>query len=112
MTIYTPDNWVILRIGGNTPHYKVLGGWYGGYLNGNSWRMNSGVTRHTFDEEGGIWEFYGSSGSSYCCHVDNYRMNSTMASVYDQLKESRGYTIEVLEDQEWNTKDWDWLIGP
>ena len=52
---YTPDNWVVLKItntkrSGNTGYgrteqvlYKVLAGWGGGYLDGDSWRMNSGI---------------------------------------------------------------------
>lgn len=100
--IYEPDNWVILKIGGAPRHYRVLGGWFGGYLRGNSWRLNSGIKRHDFD--GDYWTFYGSSGSPYKCYVDNYRMNSTMLGVYNQLKELDGYAVEVLEDQEWNKK--------
>jgi hypothetical protein len=29
---YIPDNWVILKIKGSDPHYKVLAGWSGSYL--------------------------------------------------------------------------------
>lgn len=108
MTNYTPDNWVILKIGGNDPHCRVLGGWYGGYLKGNSWRLNSGIKRHTFD--GDYWNFYGSSGSCYSCYVDNYRMNSLMADVYENLKLRFGDEVSVLEDQEWNREGWDWII--
>lgn len=44
MNEYWPDNWVVLKIAvdGNTL-YKVLGGWSGGYLDGDSWRMNHSV---------------------------------------------------------------------
>jgi hypothetical protein len=44
MSEYLPDNWVVLKINheGKTL-YKVLAGWIGGYLNGDSWRMNSGM---------------------------------------------------------------------
>lgn len=108
MANYTPDNWVVLKIGGNTPHYRVLGGWIGGYLNGNSWRLNSGIKRHDFD--GDYWNFYGSSGSCYSCYVDNYRMNSLMADVHEHLKTVFGDEVKVLEDQEWVKEGWDWII--
>ena len=54
MSDYRPDNWVVIKFtqqvkSGNTGYgrtekvfYKVLGGWSGGYLDGDSWRMNSG----------------------------------------------------------------------
>jgi hypothetical protein len=108
MTNYIPDNWVILKIGGNTPHYRVLGGWIGGYLNGNSWRLNSGIKRHDFD--GDYWNFYGSSGSCYDCHIDSYHMNSLMADVYEHLKSVFGDEVKVLEDQEWTKENWDWIL--
>ena len=31
MSYYKPDNWVIIQIKGDKPHYKVLAGWSGGY---------------------------------------------------------------------------------
>lgn len=45
MNEYTPDNWVVVFLNGDDPHYRVLVGWSGGYLTGDSWRMNSGITR-------------------------------------------------------------------
>ena len=48
--MYTPDNWVVLKLKpgkGAHPIYKVLAGWSGGYLDGDSWRMNSGISKVT-----------------------------------------------------------------
>jgi hypothetical protein len=69
MSDYTPDNWVVLKIKpgkGAYPFYKVLAGWSGGYLYGDAWRINSGVTR--VEQDSDYYEFYGSSGSCYRCH--------------------------------------------
>ena len=41
--MYTPDGWMIVKITGTNPHYRVFGSWRGGYLSGDSWRMNSGI---------------------------------------------------------------------
>ena len=30
MTEYNPYNWVIIKMKGDDPHYRVLGGWSGG----------------------------------------------------------------------------------
>ena len=63
---YTPDNWVIVEIADkDTTFYKVLGGWSGGYLDGDSWRMNSGITE--VDEKEDCYLFHGQSGSVYKC---------------------------------------------
>lgn len=108
MTQYTPDNWVILKVKGDDPHYRVLAGWSGGYLDGDSWRMNSGITRSEFD--GDYWYFYGSSGSCYKCYLDSYRLSGMTTGIYSQLKDKHGDKIELLEDQEWIKNDWDWIL--
>ena len=38
----TPDNWVVVKVGKNL--YKVLAGWSGGYLDGDRWKLNSGIS--------------------------------------------------------------------
>ena len=107
---YTPDRWVVLKINlPDDPHYRVLAGWSGGYLDGDSWRLNSGITSHEFD--GDYWYFYGSSGSCYKCYVDSYRMSSIMVGIYKQLVDKCGEdVIQLVEDQQWVKKEWDWII--
>jgi hypothetical protein len=36
MTEYTPNKWIIVKVTGEDPHYRVLGSWQGGYLDGDS----------------------------------------------------------------------------
>ena len=67
MSEYTPHSWVVLKITSSEETlYKVLGGWSGGYLDGDSWRMNSGITG--VEKQAYLYGFYGSSGSVYWCH--------------------------------------------
>jgi len=108
MTVYTPDYWVVVFLGGPDPHYKVLAGWYGGYLGSDSWRLNSGVVEHDFD--GDYWYFYGSSGSCYKCYVDSYRMSMVTGGVYSKLRGLYGDEVQLVEDQAWRKKGWDWKI--
>ena len=53
MTEHMPDSWVIIKISGieAKDFYKVLAGWSGSYLYGDSWRMNSGIDKVEFDGE-------------------------------------------------------------
>lgn len=72
----TPDNWVIVEIADkDTTFYKVLGGWSGGYLDGDRWRINSGITE--VEEKEDHYLFYGQSGSVYKCWKESelIRMN-------------------------------------
>ena len=80
MREYKPDKWVILKIKTSLGIiYKVMGGWYGGYTGSDTWRINSGITK--VELEGDVYKFYGSSGSVYLCHKDNYGMTILMQSV-------------------------------
>jgi hypothetical protein len=67
---YAPHNWCLLKITTKTEtFYKVFGVWKGGYLDGDSWRLNSGIVRYSEPEgdNGLLIEFHGSSGSVYEC---------------------------------------------
>ena len=98
---YYPDSWVVLKLQneGETL-YKVLAGWSGGYLSGDSWRINSGITRIV--EENKSWEFYGSGGSCYVCRKGEYRLTMATSEVYNELKEKFGDKVELMpEDTNW-----------
>lgn len=102
---YKPDNWVIIKINGDDPHYRVLAGWSGGYTTGDSWRMNSGITEVKQD----VWYyfFYGSSGSCYQCHKDSYCLRMNNSHVWNQLKELHGDKVELMpECTDWSSVDW------
>ena len=103
---YTPDNWVVLKLEneGETL-YKVLAGWSGGYTDGDSWRMNSGIIR--VEEKSKHWEFYGLSGSVYKCHRKGYRISMATGPTYSKLKEHFGDKIELMpEDTNWMEIEW------
>ena len=107
---YFPDNWVVLKIKpgkGAFPFYKVLAGWSGGYLDGDSWRMNSGISKLTKEDE--YFEFWGESGSCYVCHKDSYGLRMNNAGVYNALKEKEQFDGQVQlmpEDTDWLSVDW------
>lgn len=108
MSYYAPDNWVIVHMKGDDPHYRVLAGWSGGYTTGSSWRMNSGIVKVI--EEDDHYLFVGSTGSTYACHKDMYGLRMNNVYVWNQLEERYGDKVELLDE---NT-DWlniDWIIG-
>lgn len=81
MSEYKPDRWVMLKFthsGHST--YKVLAGWGGSYLYGQSWKLNSGVTKA--QEEGDYYLFSGYSGSVYKCHKGSYAMTGMTAQMF------------------------------
>ena len=97
MSEYKPDRWVVLKITDNDKvGYKVMGGWYGGYLDSDSWRINSGISKVELD--GDTYKFYGYSGSIYLCHKDFYGTTMLMSSV---LPDSNN--VEILPDSDFTT---------
>lgn len=107
--IYYPDNWAIIKVDGDDPHYRVLAGWSGGYTTGDSWRMNSGIVSHEFD--GDSWYFYGSSGSCYKCGCSSYGLRMNIAPIWEELKYTYGDMVKLLKDKEWWVDDWDWILS-
>jgi len=106
MTTYAPDDWAIIKVKSKDPHYRVLGGWRGGYLDGDSWRLNSGVTKCT--AEGDYYLFEGTSGSVYKCHREAYGLSAYLYSAFVNWDNGRN-VLEVVEDQE-NWEDFDWSV--
>jgi hypothetical protein len=80
MSVNVPDRWVVLEINnGKETLNKVFAGWYGGYLDGDSWKLNSGnVKEEEFDDR---WEFTGYSGSTYVCYKEKYGLSGYMSSI-------------------------------
>ena len=103
--MHTPDNWVVIRLKGDDPHYRVLAGWSGSYLNGSSWRMNSGITE--VNETADYYYFKGSSGSEYRCGKSCYMLRMNNAGTWAQLQELHGDKVELMpEDTDWMNIDW------
>ena len=102
-----PNNWVVLeiRINPNETIYKILAGWSGGYLDGDSWKVNSGIVSVYKDED--YYIFVGESGSEYKCHKDRYFLKMNNAGIYAKLKEKFGDAISIMpEDTDWLNFKW------
>jgi len=105
MTSYFPDNWVVIRIGGDNPHYRVLVGWSGGYAKSDSWRMNSGII--SVETADNSYTFWGQTGSRYVCGKCSYGLRRNNAYIWTQLQEQYGDAIELMpEDTDWTKIDW------
>lgn len=100
-----PDKWVVIKIKtGSDINYKVFGIWLGGYLDGDYWRLNSGITKAQV--QGDYIDFHGHSGSCYQCHVKDYGLNGFGSSIINSFIDKAakaGHSIEIMD------KDTDWL---
>ena len=95
--MYNPDKWLVIKINGTDPHYRVFGSWYGGYLDGDSWRMNSGITK--VSEEGEYYLFEGTSGSVYKCHKNAHGISGYGSDVLNHyIKNQPELDIQIIPE--------------
>ena len=81
-----PNKWTILRIEKSDGEVinKVFGSWSGGYLDGDSWRLNSGIEKVEYHDDRFVFQGY--SGSTYTCSKDRYGIaGSSNYAVSDDL---------------------------
>jgi len=95
---YHPDRWLMVCLTTDSKsHYRVFATWSGGYLDGDSWKLNSGVVQVTETKD--KYSFHGSSGSLYVCRKNGYGSSGYGIGVLDDLiKRSlvQGTVIEIL----------------
>jgi len=102
MGSYTPDRWVMVEATSSKGESvrKILASWYGGFANGDSWKLSSGIVDAI--DHGDHIEFPQHSGSVYFCGKGNYGMsmytNSILLDWQERMAESNiGNIVEVDE---------------
>lgn len=89
---YTPDAWVLMK---TLDSVKILAGWRGGYLNGDKWRLSSGVCN--IEDKNTYWLITNHSGSIYCCFKQLEGMISIMAGMYETLTANDCTEIKIAD---------------
>lgn len=104
MTTYRPEMWVVLEIKYQTQTiYKILTTSYGGYTQGDSWKLSSGI--ESLSIEGDDYVMPNSSGSIYYCpkNLMCYKMGSYTRSIYNGWLQNEmvgRYQIRILDYSE------------
>ena len=99
----TPEKWVILKLSNN--YYKVFGTWAGGYLDGDRWKLNSGIQSVEQDED--FYYFFGFSGSCYKCHKKTYgTVTSYGLGILNEIIDTANGQIILMDD----VNDWTNLV--
>lgn len=114
MTDYIPDAWVILRFESEEHGvvYKVLGGWGGGYLSGDGWRLSSGIKKVEWipdDTNVGhkTYVIHNDSGSRYFCKETRHGLRMSNAWKYEEFKQKLGDAMTEYHDI-WGILEHDW----
>lgn len=111
---YTPDKWMIIKINSkNDPHYRVFAVWSGGYLDGDSWKMNSGIVSVTEDDD--YYYLKGSSGSVYKCYKEMGGQSTAygweILNNFIKQSEERDDVDIVVMNEDFDIMNTDWIIG-
>ena len=98
MKEYSPDNWQIIKIKApdHPQHFRVIAGWYGGYTQGDSWKISSGV--EGIVDKGTYWEMAQTSGSVYKCHKECERSSMNTHSIFTMY---RNLYADKFKEQPW-----------
>jgi hypothetical protein len=103
MSDYYPDVWQPIEITVDSEKYiRIMAGWYGGYLNGDSWKLSSEVENIEKTDHGYI--FSNASGSKYYCNKETVRFSGLTGSVFqnlcDQAEETNSIKLRVMSVEE------------
>ena len=93
----TPNCWVIIEVNHEGKQFqKILSGWSGGYLDGDSWRMSSPVKELDIKIDSEWITAITESGSTYNLLKESQGLRMSNAGIYNQLKEKFGDAIEMI----------------
>jgi len=95
--IYNPDKWEVIQIG---DHRKVLAGWSGGYLDGDSWKLSSAIKETEETED--MYIFNNHSGSTYKCHKKARGFTVLSGSIYEEILQAaadKGVTAHIVDEE-------------
>lgn len=94
----TPDNWVIIEVNHEGEQFqKILSGWSGGYLDGDSWRMSSPIKAIDIKINQDFYTVETKSGSVYNLWKSRQGLRMSNSGIYNQLKEKFGDVVEIVE---------------
>ena len=94
----TPDSWVIIEVNHEGERFqKILSGWSGSYLYGDSWRISSQIKKMDIDIDSDKIVVYTESGSCYNLYKSYQGLRMSNAGIYNELKENYGDNVEIVE---------------
>lgn len=95
---YKPDGWCIIKHAHDKgSDYYVFASWSDGYLYGDSWKRNSGITK--VEEDGDDYLFHGYTGSVYRCskHGEG-RISGYNGGILNQICESNNARVVSVSE--------------
>lgn len=99
MNVHRPHMWVVVEItfADGSVQDSVFGGWTGGYLDSEYWRLSSGIV--SVKDTGDQYEIENNSGSLYIVKKTSYGISGYPANALQSLIERHQEThkLKVLD---------------
>ena len=93
----TPDSWVIVEVNHEGQQFqKIISGWSGSYLYGDSWRMSSPIKEINIKVNQDYFTVDTQTGSRYNLFKSRQGLRMSNAGIYNQLKEQFGDAVELI----------------
>ncbi len=96
---YKPDSWELVHVipkDTSADYYRILAGWSGSYMYGNSWKLSSGCEQVL--DEGNSWRVPQSSGSVYILRKNSEHTSLAVTGVLQSIIQSNPETkIEIVK---------------
>ena len=94
----SPDSWVIIEVNHEGKQFqKILSGWSGGYLDGDSWRMSSPIKNIHIDIDLDYITVDTQSGSQYTLYKSCQGLQVSNAGVWNKLQKQFGGAVEIVK---------------
>ena len=94
----TPDSWVIVEVVHEGAQFqKILSGWSGGYLDGDSWRMSSRIKEMNINIDQDYITVETDSGSVYNLRKGYQGLRMSNAGIWNELKQRFGDSVKIVE---------------
>ena len=94
----TPDSWIILEVNHEGEQFqKILSGWSGGYLDGETWRLSSPIKELNINIDSEWIIAITETGSTYKLLTKYQGLRTSNAGIYNRLKERFGDKVEIVE---------------
>jgi len=93
-----PNAWVIIEVNHEGKQFqKILSGWSGGYLDGDSWRMSSPIKEMHINIDSEWIIATTESGSTYRLLKESQGLRMSNAGIWNELKEKFGDSVDIVE---------------
>ena len=94
MSIYTPDRWILVKLTSTeSTYYRVLASWYGGYTEGDSWKLSSGIEKTI--EYPDRYEYLNSSGSLYICYKGAEGTSNYTRGIFESYAKQNSDSLKI-----------------